>query len=197
MKKLAFVFALLTSMASVTLAQQQPQAQLQPARKPPMRLMVTDFADGTIIPNEFSQASPDGGSSPELTWNTVPAGTQCFVLWMHDVDLALNHTSEDNMHWLVWNIPGTATSLPRKVPAGAKLPDGSAQISFAGPAYKGPGAPASGPLHHYVFELFALDIKLDDITGTNALEAKTNVFKAMQGHIIGKAAYTGLFKRPQ
>jgi phosphatidylethanolamine-binding protein (PEBP) family uncharacterized protein len=83
------------------------------------------------------------------------------------------------------------------MPSGAHLPDGSFQVSFAGPAYRGPGAPASGPLHHYVFELFALDIKLDENLGANAVETKQNVFKLMQGHILGKAAYAGLFHRPQ
>jgi hypothetical protein len=189
MKKLSLAFALLISAASVAFAQ-------QPVRVPPMRLTTTAFADGAVIPLKYTQAAPDG-VSPELVWSVVPPGTQSFVLWMHDVDLALNKSTEDNLHWMVWNIPGTATSLPEKQPSGAKLPDGSYQISFAGPAYRGPGAPASGPLHHYIFELFALDIKLDEAAGSNVIETKTNIFKLMQGHILGKAGYVGLFHRPQ
>src|ERR1700689_893053 len=100
---------------------------------------------------------------------------------MHDVDLALNKTSEDNLHWLVWNIPGRYTALPEKMPIGAQLPDSSYQISYAGPSYRGPGAPALGPLHHYIFELFALDIKLNEKAGSTALETKANIFKLMQG----------------
>lgn len=163
----------------------------------PMRLTTHAFADGAIIPLKYTQASPDGAVSPELTWTNVPPGTQSFVLWMHDVDLALNKTSEDNLHWLVWNIPGEDTTLPEKVPTGAKLPNGSYQVSYAGPSYRGPGAPATGPLHHYIFELFALDIKSDQMAGSTALETKANIFKLMQGHILGKAAYVGLFHRPQ
>jgi Raf kinase inhibitor-like YbhB/YbcL family protein len=189
MKKLSLVIALLC-MASLTFAQ-------QPARKLPMVLTTAAFADGTVIPLKYTQAAPDGGVSPDLIWNTVPAGTQSFVLWMHDVDLALNKTSEDNIHWLVWNIPGQATTLPEKMPVGAQLPDGTYQISYSGPNYKGPGAPANGPLHHYIFELYALDIKLDEKAGANVIETKTNIFKLMQGHILGKAAYVGLFHRPQ
>ena len=135
MKKLSLALALLLSAASFTFAQQ---------RVPPMRLTTTAFADGAIIPLKYTQASPDA-VSPELVWSVVPPGTQSFVLWMHDVDLALNKSTEDNLHWMVWNIPGTATSLSEKQPSGAKLPDGSYQISYSGPAYKGPGAPASGP----------------------------------------------------
>ena len=190
MKKLSFVIALSISTASAAFAQ-------QPVRTPPMRLTTQAFPDGTVIPIKYTQASPDGAVSPGFTWTNVPAGTQCFVLWMHDLDLAINKTSEDNLHWLVWNIPGQNTSLPENVPAGSHLPDGSYQVSYAGPNYRGPGAPASGPLHHYVFELFALDIKMDEKPGSTVLETKTNIFKLMQGHIIGKAAYMGLFRRPQ
>ena len=190
MKRSLFVFALLTGLASVIMAQ-------QPAHPLPMRLTTTAFADGAIIPLKYTQASPAGAVSPDLTWTNVPAGTQSFVLWMHDVDLALNKTSEDNLHWLVWNIPGQSTGLPENVPNGAQIADGSFQVSYAGPNYRGPGAPATGPLHHYVFELFALDIKPDEKPAATALDTKTNIFKMMQGHILGKAAYVGLFKRPQ
>jgi Raf kinase inhibitor-like YbhB/YbcL family protein len=188
MKRSILIFALLIS--TITTFAQQPIL--------PMRLTTTAFADGTLIPLKYTQASPAGAAvSPELTWNTVPTATKSFVLWMHDVDLALKGTSEDNLHWLVWNIPGTAISLPENVPAGPQLADGSYQVSNAVVGYRGPGAAASGPLHHYVFELFALDIKLDEKAMATPLDTKTNIFKLMQGHIIGKAAYVGLFHRPQ
>ena len=98
------------------------------------------------------------------------------------------------MHWLVWSIPGSATGLPENVPKGADRPDGSHQISASGPVYRGPGAPASGPVHHYTFELFALDTKLDVQAGADAWVTRAAVWKAMQGHVLGKAVYVGLFR---
>jgi Raf kinase inhibitor-like YbhB/YbcL family protein len=97
----------------------------------------------------------------------------------------------------MWNIPATATGLPENVPKGASLPDGSQQISASGPVYRGPGAPATGPQHHYTFEIYALDTKLDVQGTADAFETRAMVMKAMQGHILGKAVYVGLFKRPQ
>jgi hypothetical protein len=100
----------------------------------------------------------------------------------------------------VWNIPGTATGLPEGVPKGAQLTDGAYQISATGQMYRGPGAPATGPQHHYMFEVYALDTTLDvrPAAGTDAaFETRANVMKAMQGHILGKAVYGGLFKKPQ
>jgi phosphatidylethanolamine-binding protein (PEBP) family uncharacterized protein len=97
----------------------------------------------------------------------------------------------------VWNIPGTATGLPEGVPTCADRPDGSHQVSASGPVYRGPGAGAAGPMHHYTFEIYALDIKLDTPAAADAFETRTNVMKAMQGHILGKAVYVGLFHRSQ
>ena len=168
---------------------------------PPMTMTVAGFADGAQIPVKYSQAAPGvatgEGLSPAISWTNVPAGTQSFVLNMHDMDVARNRTTDDQAHWVVWNIPATATGLPEGVPKGAQLADGSYQFSATGQMYRGPGAPANGPMHHYMFELFALDSKLDVTPAADAFESRANVMKAMQGHILGKAVYGGLFKRPQ
>jgi Raf kinase inhibitor-like YbhB/YbcL family protein len=171
----------------------QPAAP-QPAARP-MTLTTTAFADGAQIPVRYTQAGEQ--VSPALSWTNTPTNTVSFVLHMHDLEVARNRTTDDQVHWLVWNIPGTATSLPEGVPPGAERPDGSRQISASGPSYRGPGAPATGPLHHYTFELYALDAKIDVPAGADAFETRTNVLKAMQGHILGKAVYMGLFRRPQ
>ena len=168
---------------------------------PAMTMTVAGFADGGQFPVRFSQAAegaaPGEGTSPAITWSNAPAGTQSFFLHMHDLDLARNRTTDDQPHWVLWNIPATATGLPEGVPKGNPRPDGSLQVSATGPMYRGPGAPATGPMHHYVFELFALDAKLDVQPTADAFETRANVLKAIQGHILAKAVYGGLFRRPQ
>lgn len=171
-----------------------------PPAAPAMTLTVQGFPDGGPIPVRFSQAAPGAapgeGTSPAMTWTNVPAGTLSFVLNMRDLDVARNRTTEDQAHWVVWNIPATATGLPEGVPMGAQLADGSNQTSATGPVYRGPGAPATGPQHHYMFEIYALDVKLDVAPAADAFETRTKVFAAMQGHVLGKAVYGGLFRRP-
>ena len=168
---------------------------------PPMTMTVAGFADGGQIPVKYSQAAPGvavgEGLSPAISWSNVPTGTQSFVLNMHDMEVARNKTTDDQAHWVVWNIPSTATGLPEGVAKGAQLPDGSYQISATGQMYRGPGAPANGPMHHYMFEVFALDTKLDVQPSADAFETRANVMKAIQGHVLGKAVYGGLFRRPQ
>ena len=162
---------------------------------PALTMSSTAFADGTDIPTKYTQVANQ--TSPALSWTNVPMGTVSFVLHMHDMEGSRNHTTDDQLHWLVWNIPGTATGLPEGVPMGAQLENGAYQVSASGAMYRGPGAPATGPRHHYTFELFALDTKLDIQPGTDPFETRTNLIKAIQGHIIGKAVYMGLFRRPQ
>jgi len=166
------------------------------AAAPPMRLMSNSFIDGGAIPPKFTQAGDQ--ASPQLAWADAPAATQSFVLHMHDMEGARNKTSEDQLHWLVWNIPATTRGLPEGVPKG-DLKDGAHQTSASGDGvYRGPGAPANGPYHHYVFELFALDTKIDVAANPmDPFDTRAKVLAAIQGHVVGKAVYLGFFRRPQ
>src|SRR5262245_37240415 len=98
-----------------------------------MTLTITGFPDGGQIPVKFSQAAPGvaagEGTSPAMTWANAPAGTQSFFLHMHDMEVVRNKSTDDQAHWVVWNLPASATGLPEGVPKGSQLPDGSYQIS--------------------------------------------------------------------
>jgi Raf kinase inhibitor-like YbhB/YbcL family protein len=177
----------------------------QPAAAPPrpaaMVLTTTAWPDGDPIPLKYTQATPDAtanplGVSPPLNWTNVPPGTVSLVLLFHDPDVALNRGTDDQLHWLLWNIPGSATSLPEKMPSGAELGDGTRQVSASGETYRGPGAPATGPVHHYTLELFALDTMLDTRPLATWQETRAAVMRAVTGHVLGKAVYVGLFRRP-
>lgn len=192
MKKIVLTFILLGTVILLCQAQ---------STNPAMTLTTTAFEDGSIIPVKYSQAAkdaaPGGGTSPALHWENAPTGTKSFVLHMHDLDFVHNKTTDDQVHWLVWNIPADKNGLPEGIPSGSELSDGSYQISVTGPVYRGPGAAANGPLHHYVFELFALDTILDVKPAADAFQTRAKVMEAMQGHVLARSAYTGRFKRPQ
>ena len=157
-----------------------------------MTLATTGWTDGGTVALKYTQAGDE--VSPPLTWSGAPETTASFVLVVRDLDAMRGN--DDTLHWLVWNIPGKATSLPEAVPHGPQLADGMRQISATGPYYRGPAAPASGPPHHYVFELYALDSLIDvPPVSTSPAETRTAVMTAMAGHIRGKASLVGLFKR--
>jgi Raf kinase inhibitor-like YbhB/YbcL family protein len=172
-------------------AQMQGGAPAAPAG-PGLTLSSPAFEDGGIIPNKYTQADAKF-VSPKLEWTHVPQGTVSFALIMHDPDVAREKKVEDVLHWMIFNIPGNVRELPENVPGTAQMPDGSIQAkNVRGDiGYRGPGAGAAGPYHHYTFELFALDTKLE--LGPEATRAE--VLSAIDGHILGKGVLVGRFHR--
>jgi Raf kinase inhibitor-like YbhB/YbcL family protein len=159
---------------------------------PGLALSSPAFADGAVIPNKYTQSDPMP-VSPKLEWVNAPAATVTFALIMHDPDVALQRKMDDVLHWMAFNIPATAKELAEGQSAEPKLADGTIQVVNTGRkvGFMGPGAGAAGPYHHYTFELFALDTKLD--LGPDATRA--DVVKAMDGHILGKGVLVGRFHR--
>jgi Raf kinase inhibitor-like YbhB/YbcL family protein len=188
-----FVTAVLTACAALATAAfaQPPAAPKAPAR-PGLTLTSPAFEDGGIIPNKYTQSDPNP-VSPKLDWTNAPPGVVTYAIIMHDPDTAPNKKSEDILHWMAFNIPGSASGVPEGLPAIATFPDGGVQAkSFRGAVgYMGPGAGAAGPYHKYTLELYALDIKLD--LGPDATRA--DLLKAMDGHVLAKAALVGRFHR--
>jgi phosphatidylethanolamine-binding protein (PEBP) family uncharacterized protein len=71
------------------------------------------------------------------------------------------------------------------------------QISVSGPYYRGPAAPATGPAHHYVFELYALDITVNvPPAGMSPPATREAVMRAIAGHVRGKGVLVGRYRRP-
>jgi Raf kinase inhibitor-like YbhB/YbcL family protein len=183
------ILAISTAVSAPAKAQAPPAAA--PA-VPGLTLTSPAFEDGSIIPAKFTQSVPDF-VSPQLQWTNVPPNTVSFVLIAHDPDVAIEKKIGDVLHWMAFNIPGTATGLPEGVPTNAMMSDGTVQAKNRRGAvgYLGPGAPAVGPYHHYTFELFALDTKLS--LGADATRA--DVLAAIDGHILGKGVLVGRFHK--
>ena len=160
-----------------------------------MTLTSTAFTDGGMIPAKHAQTGRD--VSPPLSWTGAPDSTQSFVLIMHDIDAAIGDGNDDLLHWMAWSIPGATTSLPEGVPQGPQVMGNMRQISGTGPYYRGPAAPSTGPAHHYMFELYALDINLNiAAVGMSPPATRAAVTAAMASHIRGKGVLMGLYKRP-
>jgi Raf kinase inhibitor-like YbhB/YbcL family protein len=192
-QKIAFLAAAFAASAMPSAAQGNSPAKKAPAG-PGLTLTTTAFEDGGIIPNSYTQQDPKP-RSPKLTWTNVPAGTVSFALILHDPDTAPMRSSEDILHWMAFNIPAEARELPEGMPDAATLPDGTIQAKSrrGTPGFMGPGAGAAGPYHHYTFELYALDTKLNLTPDATRAE----VIKAMDGHVLGKGVVFGRFHRTQ
>ena len=184
----------LTVLASLLVVGAASIVAQQPATPPPpskFKLMSSAYAEGSMIPTQYSCADPNA-ASPALSWTNPPANTVSFAIVMHDTDAAPMKGVMDVTHWIFWGIPGASTS----VAAGVKpdsMPDGIMQgvnIRKVN-GYQPPCPPPGATPHHYIFEIYALDTKLDLPAGS----ARADLLKAMDGHVIGKSTYVGLFGR--
>jgi Raf kinase inhibitor-like YbhB/YbcL family protein len=144
------------------------------------------FEAGAGIPKQFTCQGPD--ASPALEWSGAPPKTASFALIMDDPDAPAGTW----VHWVLWNLPAGAHSLPEALAKGEQLDDGSRQgrNDFRKIGYNGP-CPPPGKTHRYFFRLYALDVKLDLAPGATRQELDA----AMKGHILGEAKYMGTFRR--
>ncbi|MEW6008661.1 MAG: YbhB/YbcL family Raf kinase inhibitor-like protein [Candidatus Omnitrophota bacterium] len=144
------------------------------------------FKNNEFIPKIYTCEGAD--NSPKLSWSGAPDGTKSFVLINDDPDAPMGTW----VHWLVYDIPSSVTSLDENVPKSTFLENGAKQgnTSFGSVGYGGP-CPPPGKAHRYFFKLYALDTLLNLKPGVN----KSQLIKAMEGHVLAEAQLVGLYKR--
>jgi Raf kinase inhibitor-like YbhB/YbcL family protein len=175
-------------------------AKRKPAKRRPVRakfrLSSPDFRAGGTLSMEqvFNSFGCTGQNiSPALSWSGAPAGTQSFALLCHDPDAPTGGAGW--WHWLVLNIPASATGLAKDAGKadGSKLPPGAIQVNtdFGGPGWGGPCPPPGDKPHRYVFTLYALKVdRLDPSGGTASLAGYM-----VNGNALAKATLIGKFGR--
>ena len=161
---------------------------------PQMMLTSTAFESGGPGPAKYACSADPANVSPPLEWSNVPEGTQSLALIMIDLNYRPGRGVQPFLHWMVWNIPASVKSLPEGVPATSPLDNGAIQFLAKGRGgvvgYRSPCPPA-GAVHHYVFQLFALDTKLD----LPATATRDEVEQAMAKHVLGQGVLVGRFSR--
>ena len=151
-----------------------------------MQLQSTDFPDGGTIPT-WAMARDCGGQnrSPALAWSTAGKGVKSYALIVLDPDAPI---PGGFYHWVVYNLPVTSRGLA----AGVRLAANQLGETSAGTAgYYGP-CPPPGPVHHYVFTLYALDIA--HIPADPPLSA-TQLNARIAGHVLTRAVLRGTKSR--
>jgi hypothetical protein len=144
------------------------------------------FEDGKSIPMKYTCDGED--LSPPLSWGDLPEETKSLALIVDDPDAPMGTFT----HWVLFNIPPDARSLPEGIPQREILETGGTQgkNDFKKIGYNGP-CPPPGPAHTYRFRLYALDLELDLDPGAS----KRDVLKAMEGHVLAEAELKGKYGR--
>jgi len=149
-------------------------------------LLSADFPNGAEIPKPFTCSGED--RSPALAWKDAPPGTKSFALIADDPDAP----GGTWVHWVIFNIPGTANGLQGGVEKKEQLSDGTRQgrNDFPKIGYNGPCPPPGKP-HRYFFKLYALDGALNLASGAS----KADLEQAIKGHVLGQTEWMGTFRR--
>ncbi len=161
--------------------------------------------DAQFILNGFGCSG--GNVSPAIEWSNLPEGTKSLSLQVHDPDAP---TGAGFWHWAVYNIPPTATGLPR---GAGNSPDALPAPAFGGNTdlmdtgvigangnYGGPCPPEGDAPHRYVFTLYALAV--EDLqaaggiprTGTASLYSFV-LNKGVGPALLGTASFTATYGR--
>jgi Raf kinase inhibitor-like YbhB/YbcL family protein len=130
--------------------------------------------------------------SPHLHWTPVE-GAGAYAIIVEDPDAP---REKPFVHWMIWNIPGNLDYLPEGIPNNEApvTPQGAVQAkndngSFG---YFGPEPPPGTGLHHYHFQIFALEGPLT-LHGDADIRALVN---SMQGRVLADGELIGTVAAP-
>jgi Raf kinase inhibitor-like YbhB/YbcL family protein len=145
------------------------------------RLSSPKIKPNTYIPKKYVTVSPP------LAWKPVP-GAASYVVIVEDSDAGDRKRGLPFLHWIAWNIPYNATSLPEGASgkAGQKFVEGkngAGKIGYFGPH------PPPGPPHRYHFQILAISNVLKLPAGAS----RDDVLRAIRGLAVGEGQFVGFY----
>lgn len=151
-----------------------------------LTLHSTAFQNGESIPTKHTGEGED--VSPELSWSNIPDGTRSFAVICHDPDAPLISPigSYGYVHWILYNIPASVTSLAE---GSKEFTEGTTDFGKTG--YGGPMPPNGHGLHNYYFWILALNDELDLEAGLTMQALLARV----EPNVIGMNRLIGTYQR--
>lgn len=149
------------------------------------------FAHGAPIPDRHRGRIFGANVSPALVWTVPPVGTEELVLIVQDPDAPTKrpatHALTAGLDAAQLGIAENALANPSPI-SGLRHGRGPlGRLGWAGPA----PIPSHGP-HSYVFQLFALDRRMQLAEKFTLAEA----VDGMVGHVVGRARLDGTYEIP-
>lgn len=151
-----------------------------------LKLESSAFDAGGAIPKKHTGEGED--VSPALTIRQVPQGTKAFAVVCHDPDAPLVSPGGTYgfVHWVLYNIPASVTSLEEGVTGFT-----SGKNDFGNTGYGGPMPPPGHGKHHYFFWVLALN---DDAPLKEGLSL-WELLREIEPRVIGMNRLVGTYRR--
>ena len=155
-----------------------------------LNLNISAYYDGGPIPAKFATKAGGGENvSIGLRWQTLPAAQSYALLFDDRAPIARNW-----VHWLVVDIPNTATEIPEGASRTPQMPSGSRELvtSWGKKGYDGPQPPVESGNHEYVATLFALDVARLNVPEN---PSRAEFMAAAEQHEITRESWSGFYER--
>jgi Raf kinase inhibitor-like YbhB/YbcL family protein len=138
-----------------------------------------------------SDAAGCGGHnvSPALSWNAGPAGTLSYAIVMHDPD---GQKGQGVDHWLHYGIKATTHQIPAGVGAKSALEGVGGTNSKGTTGYIGPCPPVGDSAHHYIIQIYALDLAPDALP---AGLTRAQFLEKIKGHVLKNSSVVRRYHR--
>jgi Raf kinase inhibitor-like YbhB/YbcL family protein len=156
--------------------------------KETLELTSPSFAPDSPLPIRYTTAAAD--ISPPLSWYGCPSGARELVLVMEDFDVPFPNPLT---HFISWNLGEGLQegALPNREGAGNDPSISLGQNGMGHARYDGPAPPAGHGVHHYVFQLFAIDREL----AFDVIPKTKDVADVLEGHVLAFGVLVGTFEQ--
>jgi Raf kinase inhibitor-like YbhB/YbcL family protein len=184
MKKSSLLL-LIIGIAFCNLCAKGPEAKKGTKHMDTIKITSAAFGQMQPIPPQYTCDGAD--ISPPLSWSGLPAAAKSLVLIADDPDAPAGTW----VHWVLYDLPPTIDRLPENIPKTDTLAGGGKQgkTDFNRIGWGGPCPP--GGTHRYFFKIYALDTMLNLSAG----KTRTEIEKAIKGHVLAKGELAGTYKR--
>ncbi|MBM4306010.1 MAG: YbhB/YbcL family Raf kinase inhibitor-like protein [Deltaproteobacteria bacterium] len=152
----------------------------QEVSKTGFKISSAAYENNGRIPSTY--ACDGANINPPLKVENTPKEAKSLALVFDDIDAPRG----SYVHWILWNMDPNVKEIKEN-----SVPEGAIQGTndFKKQNYGGPCPPGRG--HKYVFKIYALDTRLD----LSPSSTKTDLEKAMKGHILAQSQWIGTYKK--
>ena len=147
-------------------------------------ISVRSVAFEPAMPLPISCTVDGVGAPPPISFDGIPEAAKSVVVICEDPDAP---QLEPFVHWLVYGIPASAGAVDAQTQHDYLLGKNSRSEAAYTPAAPPPGH----GLHHYHFQVFALNVPLQLAAGTE----REAVLDAMMGHVLSWGEIVGTYER--
>jgi len=147
------------------------------------KLISPAFQSGGELDPCFT-ADEEDAVAPPLEWTAPPPGAMEMVVIVEDANDA---SAAPRCHWLVWGIPGKKGMILE-----GEVPPRTGKNSLGNSEWLLPDLPVA-ETHHFVFQLFALELPLTLMPGAT----REDLLAAMDGQVVASTALVAQYTRAQ